>query len=342
MAKSPTLTVAVPTYNRLDLLKRTLESVLNQKVPPDEIIVVDDGSEKGVIEHLKSLKGIKLIRNKKNLGAFENINECFKKAKSDYVVVCGSDDLLLPNCIKVYKEKMAKHGNKPAVYLSAGYIIDANDKITGIVSHFAKDIYLKPPDTVRKFWDSYKFHLLIGGWSAWRKDIFKEVGYFGRKYGRAGENEMTMKILPHYPIFYTPEVLFAYRFHAMQGLEGQAKNAGVERGIDEAKDGARVLWDFENDSAIKKAFTKKEQKMQFFIRRPLSFFPAISLFYFLTGQKVKAQKLLGVFRETYPPPIISFLTFKLLSGWFIKLTKDYLTNYLIRLQLGDKKVLEIS
>ena len=49
----PAITVVIPTYNRLDLTKRAVESVLAQSVPVSEVIVIDDGSFDGTSELLR-------------------------------------------------------------------------------------------------------------------------------------------------------------------------------------------------------------------------------------------------------------------------------------------------
>jgi len=41
------ISVIIPTHNRAELLPRALDSVLEQTLPPNEIIVVDDGSDDG-------------------------------------------------------------------------------------------------------------------------------------------------------------------------------------------------------------------------------------------------------------------------------------------------------
>ena len=41
------ISVVVPCYNRAGLVEATLRSLLNQTLPADEIIVVDDGSSDG-------------------------------------------------------------------------------------------------------------------------------------------------------------------------------------------------------------------------------------------------------------------------------------------------------
>ena len=48
------ISVILPTYNRLSLLKRAIGSVLAQSHPNWELIVVDDGSEDGTAQWLKT------------------------------------------------------------------------------------------------------------------------------------------------------------------------------------------------------------------------------------------------------------------------------------------------
>ncbi len=56
MNKPSTVAVIIPTYNRTQFLVQALESVLNQSRPPDEIIVVDDGSTDGTADLLAGYK----------------------------------------------------------------------------------------------------------------------------------------------------------------------------------------------------------------------------------------------------------------------------------------------
>src|SRR5690349_13467291 len=104
--KDFTISISIPTFNRYDLLQRTLESIFNQSEKPDEIIVVDDRSTDKTWEYLKTVKGIKAYRNKKNLGIFGNWNESIRLAKRDFVVNLHSDDLISPDFIKIWKEKI--------------------------------------------------------------------------------------------------------------------------------------------------------------------------------------------------------------------------------------------
>jgi glycosyltransferase involved in cell wall biosynthesis len=60
VSNGPSVTAAVPTFNRLRYVIRAIESILAQTVPADEIVVIDDGSTDGTAERLESLFGDRL------------------------------------------------------------------------------------------------------------------------------------------------------------------------------------------------------------------------------------------------------------------------------------------
>ncbi|MFA5410934.1 MAG: glycosyltransferase family A protein [Candidatus Omnitrophota bacterium] len=88
--------IIIPTYNRLDLLKRVLFSIENQTLAHDsyEVIIVDDGSKDKTSEFVK-----KYIENKswvkyieqRHLGPAKARNTGIKKALGDILVFTDSD-----------------------------------------------------------------------------------------------------------------------------------------------------------------------------------------------------------------------------------------------------------
>ena len=94
----PKLTIAIPTYNRLQKLKRTLVQVLAlSKGKPVEVLVSDNGSTDGTREYLQSISQAELhcYFNEQILGCDRNFLNCFNKANGEYVMLLGDDDLLL-------------------------------------------------------------------------------------------------------------------------------------------------------------------------------------------------------------------------------------------------------
>lgn len=88
------VSVIIPTYNRADTLKRSIESVLNQSYQDFEIIVVDDNSTDNtgrvVMEFADSR--IRYLKNDRKMGANGSRNVGIQNAKGDYIAFQDSDD----------------------------------------------------------------------------------------------------------------------------------------------------------------------------------------------------------------------------------------------------------
>jgi glycosyltransferase involved in cell wall biosynthesis len=94
------LSILIPTYNRLDLFKETLNSIIPQaQGKPVHIAIVDDGSTEGNYEYALELSKkypfIEIARHEKNLGVGVARNTLLGLAKGDYLIFFDSDDLLL-------------------------------------------------------------------------------------------------------------------------------------------------------------------------------------------------------------------------------------------------------
>jgi glycosyltransferase involved in cell wall biosynthesis len=88
------VSVIIPVYNRLELLPRTLKSVLNQTHKNLEIVVVDDGSVDEVKRMLDGFDDdrIHYIRHDLNKGVAAAWNTGIKSARGKYLTFLGSDD----------------------------------------------------------------------------------------------------------------------------------------------------------------------------------------------------------------------------------------------------------
>jgi glycosyltransferase involved in cell wall biosynthesis len=95
-----TLSVLVPNYNHGRLIGRALQALADQTRPPDEILVIDDGSTDDSIAVIESfaprLPQLRLIRNHENLGVNASTNRALEEARGNYVVCTAADDWLEP------------------------------------------------------------------------------------------------------------------------------------------------------------------------------------------------------------------------------------------------------
>ncbi|GAI98190.1 unnamed protein product [marine sediment metagenome] len=106
-------TIAIPVYNREDLIRRAVESALAQNVPDLEILVVDNCSTDRTwdVLHTYSDSRLRLVRNERNMGLFGNFNRSLQLAQGKYFRLLCSDDKLPPNCLMSEIDMMEQHEN---------------------------------------------------------------------------------------------------------------------------------------------------------------------------------------------------------------------------------------
>lgn len=128
--RTPKVTVITPTYNRAELIGKTIESVLNQDFKDFEYLILDDGSTdntRKVIEPYLKDKRVRYLYNS-NRGEAETVNLGWRLAKGDYFVQVNSDDPVLPTLFGEMVKVLDRNKNVVVVYPDF-YFIDANDKI---------------------------------------------------------------------------------------------------------------------------------------------------------------------------------------------------------------------
>jgi glycosyltransferase involved in cell wall biosynthesis len=91
------IAAVVPTYNRAELLRETLRSILAQSHRPAEVIVVDDGSTDGTAAMIKEFDGSVRYHAIENAGVCRARNIGVSLAKAPWIAFCDSDDLWRPD-----------------------------------------------------------------------------------------------------------------------------------------------------------------------------------------------------------------------------------------------------
>src|SRR6202158_2778364 len=101
MAHNDFVSVTIVTYNSGRFIKRCLESVLAQKYPYKEIIVIDNASTDGTIDLLEQFDDrVQIYYNDDNVGFAVAQNQAIKLSNGDWVLTLNPDVLLLPNFIQ--------------------------------------------------------------------------------------------------------------------------------------------------------------------------------------------------------------------------------------------------
>ena len=175
MQNFPLVSVIIPTYNRPDFLKLTIESILCQTYPKLEIIVVDDGSPGDHNQQLcKQFPEVNYIKIPNSGGPARPRNIGIGRAEGEYIALVDDDDIWLPE--KIEKQVHILNTN-PDFGLVHGpcEIIDENGTKTGKVMGRKGASCEKHGDVKLR---------MIGNWTIMmptplvRNTVFKQVGGF--------------------------------------------------------------------------------------------------------------------------------------------------------------------
>lgn len=117
------LTIAMPTFNHHDDLRKQLECLIPQLNDQVRFIILDNCSEPPVSEYFQNIltdhPEIELIRNSTNIGGDANIFNCFKICKTEWVWVLSNNDFISKDAVSVILNVI--NSNKSAVFINWGY-----------------------------------------------------------------------------------------------------------------------------------------------------------------------------------------------------------------------------
>jgi GT2 family glycosyltransferase len=101
MAQSGLVSITIVTYNSGRFIKRCLDSVLSQKYPHKDVVVVDNASTDGTIDILGQYEETcRVVYNDGNIGFSAAQNQAIKLSSGDWVLTINPDVLLMPNFIQ--------------------------------------------------------------------------------------------------------------------------------------------------------------------------------------------------------------------------------------------------
>jgi glycosyltransferase involved in cell wall biosynthesis len=118
------VTIAIPTYNRAELLKISLKSILEQDYSDFKVLVLDNDSTDNTNSVVRSFsdKRITYICNETNIGMFRNWNRAIELNTSSYLNIFLDDDVMLPGFINESVMVLDKYPNAAFSFAQAGGI----------------------------------------------------------------------------------------------------------------------------------------------------------------------------------------------------------------------------
>jgi len=188
---APTVSVVMPTYNRADLLPRTIPSILSQDFGDFELLIVDDGSTDNTADVIRKIQErdprLRYFKLPENQGIGFAREAGRQHVSSKYIALADSDDLWLPGKLKAQVEVLENH---PAIDILFGDFWNI-DYVRGIeASGFAetqkgmKHLVTRPLDDDLWLVESgvetgiLRSNFIPAPTMVLRMDVFKKVGGF--------------------------------------------------------------------------------------------------------------------------------------------------------------------
>jgi glycosyltransferase involved in cell wall biosynthesis len=203
MDSKHSISVIIPCYNQSEYLPKAIESVLEQKYPFIEIVVIDDGSEDDTPKVAKSYQEIKYVYQE-NRGLAASRNTGIKNATGNYLVFLDADDWLLPGGLQTNVEFLIS--NPLLAFVSGGHMFYFED---GSDPQYSQEAISK---------NNY-MHLLERNYIAmiatvlFQRWVFDSFLY-DTSLPVCEDYDLYLKIARIYPIMHHPSLIAVYRIHS--------------------------------------------------------------------------------------------------------------------------------
>ena len=179
--KKPKIAALILNFNHEKHLQNTLTEICKQKIPFDEILLIDDCSEdKSAVvakEIAKKFKNTRIVINDRNLGVVANLNKGTKLIKSDFIYFVSADDSYKRNITEIFQNLISKY---PNVAMIAGNVYRNNYKFKRIENLMLpfKKVNLECNPKIYKQMAKKTAVTFLGGGNIIRKNVIVSHGMF--------------------------------------------------------------------------------------------------------------------------------------------------------------------
>lgn len=197
------ISVIITTYNRANLLKDAIGSVLGQSYQDFELIVVDDHSEedpKSVVEEFQDER-ISYIRHETNRGDAAAKNTGIKNARGEYIITLDDDDLFAPWALEELIRQFEKstEDNLGCVYGWSWWVYHKGETLK----------LLTPQEKGQIFNAALKNQIFTN--MLLKREVFDTVGFYDETLESAYDTDFTLRLVQAYSCDFVPRILFIIR-----------------------------------------------------------------------------------------------------------------------------------
>lgn len=200
----PTVSIIIPTYNRLPLLKEAIDSVLKQGFADFELIVVDDGSTDGTAEYVvNKVDDSRVVYLYENHGGVAKARNCgIHKAQAPWIAFLDSDDLWQPEKLERQLQYLNQNPDQQVcqteeVWIRRGVRVNSrkkHQKYSGWIFEKCIPLCIVSPSAV-----------II------HREVFSRCGLFDESFPACEDYDLWLRVALDYPITTLPDSLVIKR-----------------------------------------------------------------------------------------------------------------------------------
>ncbi|MBM7618238.1 glycosyltransferase involved in cell wall biosynthesis [Bacillus tianshenii] len=213
MNAKPFFSVIIPTYNRSDIMKEAIESVLQQTYDDFEIIVIDDHSTDDTEAVVRGLGDDRIIykKNTRKKGGGGARNEGIFTATGEWVAFLDDDDVWVANKLELFYKKIKESDGETGLIYSAFTYYDFNNKVELKTNAYGKTGWIRN-DLLYTNW--------IGTYSAVavRTDLLHSINGLDEDFSSYQDLELYVRITEVAKVEYIPESLTLYRVDNLDNI----------------------------------------------------------------------------------------------------------------------------
>ena len=200
----PKISVVTPSYNQASFIERTILSVLNQKYPNIEYIIIDGGSTDGSVDIIKRYSSfLSYWVSEPDQGQADAINKGFLKSSGEILAWLNSDDMYLPGALHKAARAFAREPEASIIY--GDYIkVDENDRCIALRRQpsFSYNICL------------FSYLTVAQPAAFFRGKAVFDVGLLDTRFHYAMDYDLILRLAKRGKVIHLPEYLAAFRLHS--------------------------------------------------------------------------------------------------------------------------------
>jgi len=223
------ISVALCTFNGAKYIKEQLNSILDQTLPVDEIVICDDLSTDDTFEILSDYQKnnpeiFRIFQNEKTLKSVKNFEKTISLCTGEVTFLSDQDDYWYPEKVEIFINKF-KEDTAMLAFCSNGFLMDENSEIMN--DYFTKwDVYEKYSESKPNFemfnFITQKGNFSTGATMAIKTEFAKSVFPIPKLQDFHHDEWLTLLATVDGKMGFIPQKLINYRVHSSQQVGGIA------------------------------------------------------------------------------------------------------------------------